>query len=313
MRSLLLTALCAVSILSGAGAQTASFQTFGQGCPGSAVPWCVSNNATQTKMQPFANIGYPQYALEAVAAGPVVFQSFELLTRATGKTTTNAFVFLPDKTGAPQAAPIATGTITVTRTAGWHRASFSTPVVVPGGKFFLSWQQATTKKAFLDPIAGAGTTSPHYFRPCCTGAWTGPKTATRWAWRVTCISGGAAPVLGNTGLPRLGSNFSFDLSGALPNAPSFLINGLSTTTWGLIPLPLDLTRAGAAGCKLLVSFDLVSATVSDATGAASVPFSLPNDARLIGFKLHGQWMTLDKPANGLGLAFSNGGTATLGR
>jgi len=120
-------------------------------------------------------------------------------------------------------------------------------------------------------------------------------------------------VLGNTGLPQLGGSFSIDLSGALASAPSFLINGVSNTTWGPVPLPLDLSGAGASGCNLLVSFDLISPAVSDAGGAASVRIPLPNDSRLLGFKLHGQWMTVDKPANRLGLVFTGGGTATLGR
>jgi hypothetical protein len=295
-------------------AQAAAFQTFGRGCRGTAYTWCAGNNVNATQMPPFVLIAYPQYAVEVEAGGPVVIQSFEFLTRnASGQVTVPAFIFLPDATtGVPQLTPLATGSIVVGTTVGWYTATFAQPVVVTGGRFFLSWQQNATSKAFMDPFANGGVQSRSWSRPNNAGAWSGPAN-NLWAFRVNCIGiKGMPPRLSNTGLPKIGTSYAVALSGALATAPSLLITGLSNQTWGPFPLPLDLGAAGAGGCSLLVSYDFVLGAAADNSGNASLSIALPNDSRLVGLKLHHQWATVDAPANRLGLAFSNGGTATLG-
>ena len=78
-------------------------------------------------------------------------------------------------------------------------------------------------------------------------------------------------------------------------------------------LPFDLTPLNAPGCSILASGDILLPTRTDATGAATVTLELPNTPALVGVVFHNQFAVVDPPANGLGLAWSNGGTAQIGR
>jgi hypothetical protein len=98
--------------------------------------------------------------------------------------------------------------------------------------------------------------------------------------------------------------------------PGLLIIGASNTKWGAFNLPLDLTVAGAKGCKLGVSMDLLLPTVTEKTradGYVSNDLDIPNIAALGGITLHAQYMVIDPGFNGLNLRFSNLYSNTIGK
>jgi hypothetical protein len=161
---------------------------------------------------------------------------------------------------------------------------------------------------------GTGTTLVTNYRQCrdCT-AWNGPLNQA-WSYRVLCGPGAAtAPVLSGHDVPRLANPFGIGVSLGVPSSAAFLFTGASRTAWGAIPLPFELGVLGAPGCRLLVSGDIVTGHPLDALGAASVSFGIPADTGLLGASIHQQFFVLDGGANALGLATTNGGTATIGR
>ena len=103
-----------------------------------------------------------------------------------------------------------------------------------------------------------------------------------------------------------------DLAGARPSSAALHFLGVSKTQWGALPLPLDLTFAGAPGCSLHASLELVLAAATDASGKASVAFAVPPNAALLCLSFYNQFAVFDPAANALGLSFTNGGMATIG-
>ncbi|MCA8968643.1 MAG: hypothetical protein KDC95_02625 [Planctomycetes bacterium] len=124
-------------------------------------------------------------------------------------------------------------------------------------------------------------------------------------------SSSPAPVLSATGTPKIGTQFSVDCGGLTATTAAGLILGASKTVWGAFNLPLDLTGAGAPGCSLLVSFDVVSG-LPIVSGSGKVTFTIPNQSSLAGVVFHNQFFVLDAAANAMKLTWSNAGTATIG-
>jgi len=119
-------------------------------------------------------------------------------------------------------------------------------------------------------------------------------------------SGCLGTSIGRSGRPGLGETFDVILSDASPSQLAFLNLGASRTVWRGLPLPLDLTAAGAPGCSVLASFDVTLSTTIDATGVASVSLPLPSSSSLIGQLLYLQWASVDAArTNPLPLAFSD--------
>ena len=101
-------------------------------------------------------------------------------------------------------------------------------------------------------------------------------------------TGGGSPTVGN-------GQFSLLLSKALGNTTALLLMGASASSWGGIPLPLDLSALGMPGCFLLVSPDIVFARTTSPAGLASVPVPIPPipSPVLIGAQIHFQWYVVD--------------------
>jgi len=223
-----------------------------------------------------------------------------------GNVTKKAWIYSATSTGAP-GSTLASTTINWTATAGWHRAKLTTPLVLkPNTKFFLVFENPGKL-----PYMTAGTQTVQHWHS--GPAWRGPYNA-RWNYNVICCgqSGGAIPVLGHTGVPSISTPFTVDLSKAKANSVALQVLGTSRSAWGAFKLPLDLTGAGAPGCSLLVSWLVAFAVPTGASGTASIKYALPNDKNLIGVPFHNQWAVLDKPANKLGLVFSDGGSGKIG-
>lgn len=319
MNSALLTAL--VCLVGGAtAAAQASYQNYGAGCVGTGGQTRVCNSAN-TGATALENLFFTQTSEVAIEVkgginAPLVL-GFEILTQAPrGKVTVQGHIHFADSQGKPLTSPAASGSFVVDTAVAWSRVLFPKPLLVkPGQTFFLSWTDPRVpfSQICLWPVPVQSPKATSYHRTTSTtGAWNGPFTVHPWAWRVLCPGTASTPALANTGLPKLGTSFSVDLSGAKESSAAVLITGLSKTTWGVIPLPFDLKGLGAAGCSLLASYDFPFVAPTSATGSASLTLPVPATNSLNGLQLHQQWLVLDVPANALGFAFSNGGTATLG-
>ena len=83
------------------------------------------------------------------------------------------------------------------------------------------------------------------------------------------------------------------------------------------PFPIDLTAAGAPGCWLNTSPDIINvvpvlATIPSRYSIALWSMPLPNDPKISGAKINSQFIDIDKAANKLGMVFSNGLEVTVG-
>jgi hypothetical protein len=110
-------------------------------------------------------------------------------------------------------------------------------------------------------------------------------------------------------LPQLGGTLQTTLTN-LQNDLAVVILGLSNSTWGVTPLPLDLGFLGAPGCKLRVSVD-VTLTVVGAGGTGSFSFPIPANPALNGFVVHNQAASFDT-VNPFGFALSHAYGWTVG-
>ena len=150
---------------------------------------------------------------------------------------------------------------------------------------------------------------PPYFGHLMEEAsWQGPGIGATRPYGTGCRS----LVAGSAGTPSVGStDFALTLSGARPYAPVLLGLGLDDRRWAGLPLPFDLTPAGAPGCWVLTSLDVLAAAGADGGGTARlalpIPYGVPPGAGL-----YAQWVVAD-PSLPLGLATSNGVAITIQR
>ncbi len=122
-----------------------------------------------------------------------------------------------------------------------------------------------------------------------------------------CIAAGATAAASLTsGTASLGGTMTFTAtSGVATVSPLLLTLGDSSTLWGAIPLPFDLTGLNAPGCRI---FNNILATIPSATnssGSASIPLAIPNLPGLGGATFLAQAVIVDGTFNGLGLITSN--------
>lgn len=120
-------------------------------------------------------------------------------------------------------------------------------------------------------------------------------------------SGQVRVALDHVGVPTTGRAFQVNLAGAPANAIAALWLGFTKAS---LPLPGSL----APNCTLYTSFEILPLAVrsTDRNGMATVDIPIPNDAGLSGARFHNQWFVLDRPANALGMTFTNGGEAKVG-
>lgn len=157
------------------------------------------------------------------------------------------------------------------------------------------------------------------------GGWDGAITSETWSYgtaqRASFTTSGTA-CAGSAGqatlaivpgkLPWLGDTIETTVSKVPNNGPVAMFLGFSNSTWGSFSLPLPLAGAGAGGCQLYASIDLV--TVAQTSGdTARWGLPLPNTASLAGLDFYLQAFVFDAPANALGAVFSDLGTAKTGR
>jgi serine protease AprX len=286
----------------------ATFNTFGNGCPGSVVQPVVCPELNSAGGSPTSDLRDNEYTYVIPNSGPLTVTSFDFFTRSTGGTVT---VPAQIYTGAvPGASPIATTTITIGPSVGWYTATFATPVNVTGD--FCIAVDSSAQTVYINSLT-AGAAGAGYYRDLVNGptAWTLSGLVLRPAWRINCSGAGSnlTPSLSSVGLPSLGSSYSVSVSDALAGTFGVLASGLSDSTWSGGSLPVALP--GAPGCLLLVDPVVLDAVVVSGSGAGSVSFSVPSSSGLIGAEVFHQWGILDA-ANSLGVVMSNAGRASIG-
>lgn len=114
--------------------------------------------------------------------------------------------------------------------------------------------------------------------------------------------GSSVPCLHVDGVPQLGAGYELTLTRGSPGAPTALLHGLHTDTWGPVALPYALDRLGAPGCALAARPDTLVPLDVDATGRATLRILVPLDPLLTGLPFDQQALILDPAANPLGLA-----------
>jgi hypothetical protein len=106
-------------------------------------------------------------------------------------------------------------------------------------------------------------------------------------------SNNLSPRLRPMTVPDLGATAQLDVTD-LPGSSGFVYlgGGLSDTTLGSLPLPLDLTSIGLTGCRAYMSND-VGVVLAHTAGTASWSLPVPNNAALVGFRMFLQALSLD--------------------
>ncbi len=284
---------------------TASFTTFGQGCPGSVTAPCPELNAAGGSLSNSTN-SY-EYAFEVPSSGPLQVASFEVYTASTSGTITRPAHIYAQSGNGPAATPLASTTITVGTAPGFYTATFAAPVTVLGD-FYVGYENSPG--GVISNLT-AGSPGLGFYRTAVTGSWAQSGLVQFPSWRIQCSGGNTlTPDLGNAGAPTLGSSYDVTLASAAPNTLGVLASGLSDTSYGGAPLPAALP--GAPGCDLLVAADVLSLVAIDAAGAASFAISVPASTAYLGADLFHQWLVVDA-VNALGVVVSEGGQATLGQ
>lgn len=131
----------------------------------------------------------------------------------------------------------------------------------------------------------------------------------------TCVGSAGAPRIRATGSTEVGQHYSVQLEHGPAAQPAILVTGRSTSTWGSLPLPLDLSALGAgSGCKLFNSGEIATLVATDAAGSARVGIQVPEAPALVGRTLFHSWLLTDPaaPENRIGLTSSDAAAAVLG-
>ncbi len=106
----------------------------------------------------------------------------------------------------------------------------------------------------------------------------------------------------------------FTLFGAPATAGAFACLGASSTQWGSLPLPFDLTASLALpGCFVYCDLVVAIPRPTNGSGSSELRAPIPADAGLAGGTVFGQWVVQDSRVNpAVNLATSDGLKFTLG-
>jgi hypothetical protein len=145
----------------------------------------------------------------------------------------------------------------------------------------------TGDELWIVSLGGSGTAYTQTYGEACQG------------------TGGKEPRIGALGAPVIGSGtFAVTLADALPAAPAVL-------NCGFAPSSLSF-----GACRLLVQVPVIPLATVQTTvvGGGTVTLAIPNDPRLVGVMLFGQWAVADPQGQLRGFAaLSDGLLMRLGR
>jgi hypothetical protein len=120
-------------------------------------------------------------------------------------------------------------------------------------------------------------------------------------------SNSKTPSLDLTGSAVLGKSLTMALTNALPSTPAYLVVGLAQ-----LQMPFDLGLAGAPGCRLYISNEIIVLVKTDTNGGYSRSFNVPNASSLVCTKVFLQMLPFDGKANPFGATASNYGRIMVG-
>jgi hypothetical protein len=187
------------------------------------------------------------------------------------------------------------------------------------GKDWVSRSPATTKPP--DRSSGHAAYDPKLSRIIMFGGTNAvPSTLTdTWALAPVrpatltpfgkgCAGSAGVPKLEQTPylLPWLGERFDLRITNAAKAAVGgVFLFGISDKKWGPIPLPLDLTGAGATGCSLFVSIELID-IAGLSNGEGTIPMLMCNCPVFLGLPFFMQFVVMDSAVSRpLKVAFTN--------
>lgn len=142
-----------------------------------------------------------------------------------------------------------------------------------------------------------------------------PNAAAMRAYGSGCTGSNGAPVLARASgsWPKLGTTLQLELSRLPTTSGGFsLLLGTSSTLWGTLPLPFDLTPLGMTGCTALVGIEASLFGIRNA-GKGTLAVAIPNAPALLGRALFFQGFVPDQSANPFGATTSNAAGAILGQ
>lgn len=283
----------------------ATFETYGQGCVGSAMAPCPELNPNGGTVA--GDLRDNEYCYRVPSTGALTVTGFDFWTSSTGGSVTVPAHIYPGSN--PGSVALASTTITIGPTSGFYTATFSSPVNVTGD--FCIGVDSSAQTVYINSLT-SGASGVGFYRDLVNGpnAWTQSGLTDFPSWKVSCTGAGAnlTPALGNVGVPTLNTTYNVTLADALPTSFAICVSGLSDTVYSGGALPVALP--GAPGCTIFVAPDLLQLFATSATGTASAPFAIPANPANIGVSLYHQWAVVDN-VNTLGIVVSNAGKATV--
>ncbi len=125
-----------------------------------------------------------------------------------------------------------------------------------------------------------------------------------------CVGSRGIPTLAAQAgsVPRIGTTFTANIGNLPWTGPAAMLLGLSNTSYGSSPLPLDLTFLGAPTCSLYTSIDAVE-NLTNVLGAAAWSWTVPP---VPGASFYAQVVPLDPGVNALGATLSNAAHGIIG-
>lgn len=291
---------------------------FGKGCTGSGIPLpavCQSANTGSKLSSSIGSDGWT-YAIEVTANANLSITGYEIRSdsRSTFAKPIAAYLCDADTSGLPNNV-LATGSMLVAQSEAWYRTIFDKKVAIQNNqKYFLVFDNPKFEKggSIRMPFAATGNVGTHWRRSGPSRNWIA-DTSRALMWQTLCAgTGGAPPVASTEGEPVINTPFTLTLRQALASAPGMVIVGVSKTQGFGTSLPWELTIAGAPGCSLLVSGEIILPIKVNASGGFDMPFVVPNDKNAIGLTVYTQFAVQDQQANFLGWAFSNALGLTVG-
>ena len=316
MRTWALVVICTglLALATPATGQTASYTVLPGSSPcagtGGSTSFCASRNGFTTRLvEPVTyRVSNSEVAFAIERTQPSIVSGFEIFSGATTRVVTvNTALYLGNKDGPPLLPAVRTGQMRIDLQQGWYRTTWPPIVLNTGQRFFIAFAADPGIYAPLDRVGIQ--VGEVWGRDNLAAVWQGPYSGPV-LWRLICPGGQHPYVFGIP--PVFKHDFPLWVDHALPGAPAACLIGLSTTRWGSLALPFDLSVLGATGCRLFVSIDFVSPRMINQNGYGTFRAYF-DDPRLPGVPFYNQWVILDARANAMALVFSDAGRAVIGR
>lgn len=114
--------------------------------------------------------------------------------------------------------------------------------------------------------------------------------------------------------PNPGGGFlDLHLFGGPVQSSAVLYLGGSTTSWGSINLPLNLSFLGLPTCNIYSDLGVGLPSLTDFNGIATMRLNVPGNPSYVGLSIYAQWVLTDDRVNpAVNLGFSDGVKVTLG-